>query len=176
MPTYTLIASNTVGAGGVASVTFNSIPQTGYTDLVVKASARTAGSFVAAEFRLTFNGDTSNYSWRRLQGNGSAASSDANTTYGGVYNQLILLGSNNANSSTANTFGNGEFYIPNYTSSNFKSISSDLVSENNATEAYATFVAGLWSNTAAITSLSLTSNGGNFVQYSTFTLYGISNA
>lgn len=170
---YVLLEKITVNASGASSVTFTNIPQTGYTDLVVKASARTAGSFVAAEFRLTFNGNNSNYSWRRLQGNGSAASSDANTTYGGVYNQLILLGSNNANSSTANTFGNGEFYIPNYTSSNFKSISSDLVSENNATEAYATFIAGLWSNTAAITSLSLTSNGGDFIQGSTFYLYGV---
>jgi 2-dehydro-3-deoxyphosphooctonate aldolase (KDO 8-P synthase) len=33
--TYTLLETITVGAAGAASVTFNSIPQTGYTDLVV---------------------------------------------------------------------------------------------------------------------------------------------
>jgi hypothetical protein len=173
--TFTKIAAVTVGSGGASSIDFSSIPST-YTDLCLEVSSRTAGSFLAAELRLTFNGNSANYSWRRLQSNVSAASSDSNTTYGGVYNQLILLGSNNANSSTSNTFGNASIYVPNYASSNYKSLSSDLVSENNATEAYATFVAGLWSNTSAITSLSLTSNGGNFVQYSTAVLYGIKNS
>ena len=37
MATYTLIASNTVGSGGTASIEFNSIPQT-YTDLLIKIS------------------------------------------------------------------------------------------------------------------------------------------
>jgi hypothetical protein len=55
---------------------------------------------------------------------------------------------------TANTFGNTEFYIPNYTSSNYKSFSVDGVTENNATAAFALY-AGLWSNTAAITSFRL---------------------
>ena len=48
------------------------------------------------------------------------------------------------------------------------------VSENNATTAYATLNAGLWSNTAAINAIGLTiTSGQNFAQYSTATLYGI---
>jgi hypothetical protein len=35
-----LLEKITVGAAGASSVTFSGIPQTGYTDLVVKASAR----------------------------------------------------------------------------------------------------------------------------------------
>jgi hypothetical protein len=77
---------------------------------------------------------------------------------------------------TASTFANNEVTIPNYTSSNFKSYSVDSVTENNATQAYAIFVAGLWSNTAAITSITLGLSSANFVQYSTAYLYGIKNS
>jgi hypothetical protein len=52
----------------------------------------------------------------------------------------------------------------------------DSVQEDNQTEAYIDVVAGLWSNTAAITSLSIKSNAGSFVQYSTAYLYGVKNA
>ena len=79
--------------------------------------------------------------------------------------------------STANTFANGEFYIPNYAGSTNKSVSADGVTENNATAARATLTAGLWSNTAAINQITLLPiAGGTFAQYSTATLYGISNS
>jgi hypothetical protein len=35
---YVLLEKITVGAAGASSVTFSGIPQTGYTDLVVKTS------------------------------------------------------------------------------------------------------------------------------------------
>jgi hypothetical protein len=38
---YVLLEKITVGAATAASVTFSGIPQTGYTDLVVKASNKT---------------------------------------------------------------------------------------------------------------------------------------
>ena len=165
--TYFKIASATVGSGGVASVTFSGIPQT-YTDLVVKASARQGSA--GTEMQLTFNGSSSSYSNKRLYGTGSAAASDSvATTY--VSNTM-----SNDGSFTASTFGNGEWYIPNYTSANNKSVSVNGVTENNATTALMMLTAGLWSNTAAITSLTLTAQIPNFVQYSTFTLYGIKNS
>jgi hypothetical protein len=76
-------------------------------------------------------------------------------------------------SATASTFGSGLIYIPNYAGSTNKSYLTDWVTENNATAAYAGFTAGLLSNTAAITDVTLT---GSFVQYSTATLYGISKS
>jgi hypothetical protein len=77
--------------------------------------------------------------------------------------------------STASTFGSTEIYITNYAGSSNKCLSSDSVNENNATTAYSVLTAWLWSNTSAITSLSITSDGAgnNFAQYSTATLYGI---
>jgi hypothetical protein len=170
MPTYTLIASNTVGSGGVASVTFSSIPQTGYTDLVVKVSGRSARAGQQADnLFMTLNGATTNFTTRLLQGNGTAASS---SSYAIRYASLAL----DAAGSTASTFSSHEIYIPNYTSANYKSFSVDSVSENNATGAQSDLVAGLWSNTAAITTILLQPEVSTWVQYSTFTLYGISNA
>ena len=167
-PTFTLIASSTVGAGGAANFDFTSIPST-YTDLVVKLSGRTTGSLSRSEsIYLQFNGvTTSSYSYRFLQGSGSAASSgNASTTF-------IYIGEQNQSPSTASTFGNVDIYIPNYAGSTNKSLSVDNVQEDNQTQAYATLVAGLWSNTAAITSIKLYPTVSTFAQHSTAYLYGI---
>jgi len=163
-PTMTLIASNTVGSGGVSSVTFSSIPAT-YTDLVVKVSAR--NTTATLDCYINFNGSSSNLSRKVLYGNGSSATSGS-----GSDGYVIWL---SQSSDTANTFGNAEIYIPNYTSSNYKSFSADSVSENNGTTAYQFLDAGLWSSSSAITSFTLYS-GSNFAQYSTFYLYGINNS
>jgi hypothetical protein len=171
MATYIKIASNTVGAGGVASVTFSSIPST-YTDLVIKISARQNVAFANAY--LQFNGSTgANYSYRRLRGDGSGVSSATAASQ----TSADTFASVGRSSFTANTFSNAEIYVPNYTSANFKSFSIDSVNENNATAADMALNADLWSQTAAITSVTLLADSGaNYVQYSTFTLYGISNA
>jgi hypothetical protein len=164
---YTLIEKITVGAAGASSVTFSGIPQTGYTDLVVKVSARGDYAALGSSYKLSFNGSSSNFSIRALEGAGSGTpSSFTGTQY---------VGSAVGSTATANTFNNGEIYIPNYTSTTAtKSFSVDAVSENNGTEAYADLIAGLWSATpAAITSIGLTPTSGNFTQFSTFYLYGV---
>jgi hypothetical protein len=165
--TYTLLETISVGAAGASSVTFNSIPQTGYTDLVMKMSARLDVNDV--QVKMYFNADSTaaNYSWRRLYGDGATAVSDSGTN--------LINGSANGANMTASTFGNAEFYIPNYTSSNKKSGSADHITETNGTTAYATLAASLWQGTAAISSVTLLPNStGNFVQHSTFSLYGVS--
>jgi hypothetical protein len=167
--TFYLLASNTVGAGGVASVTFSSIPQT-YTDLIIKFSGRSDFSGVVRGLSFFFNGDTTtgNYANKRMYGEGSGSAQSDNSTYA-----LFV----NANTSTANSFGNGEIYIPNYTGSNNKSYSADYVIENNAATAYAGLDAGIRNNTAAITSIYISPEPtSNFMQYSTFYLYGITNS
>ena len=165
--TYTLIEAKTIGTA-VASVTFTSIPQT-YTDLLLRVSARnSAGS---TGIQIEFNASATGYTNRRLFGDGSGVTSDApGLNY--ISNTMI-----DDSGYTASTFGNGDIYIPNYTSSNYKSVSIDGVTENNATGALSMFTAGLWSNTAAITAVKLTAeSAGNFVINSTFYLYGISNS
>lgn len=162
--TMVAIATTTVGAGGASSIAFSSIPGT-YTDLLIKVSARNSVEGLPTGIFVQFNGSTANFSNKYLEGNGSTVASGSLARYIGPE-----VGLNN----TASTFSNGECYIPNYAGSNNKSFSSDDVSENNATQAFASLNAGLWSNTSAITSITLTPGGGNFAQYSTATLYGIS--
>jgi len=165
--TFTLIASSTVGAGGASSIDFTSIPST-YTDLVLVCSLRVSRASVVNNTVIKFNGSSTSYSERVLYGNGSSA---------GSYSDTQIYDVNNAANSTASTFANSQFYIPNYAGSTNKSVSNDSVSETNATAATAQLVAGLWSNTSAITSISLTDySGTNFVQYSTAYLYGVKNA
>jgi hypothetical protein len=159
---YVLLERTELNASA-ASITFANIPQTGYTDLKIVASIRGDNANVYATCKLQFNGtgDTG-MSSRHIVGTGSAASS----------NSALYVGDASGASSTSNTFGSFDIYIPNYTSSNNKSWSADTVSENNATEAYAELTAGLWSNTAAITSATIVAQS-NFVANSTFSLYGI---
>jgi len=168
--TYFPITTTTVGAGGATNVEFTSIPGT-YTDLLVSISLRTndTGNDSGAT-RMTFNNDTgSNYSFKRIYGDGSAVGTGGTT--GATY---IRVGNNCPSSgNTANTFANVSLYIPNYTSSNNKSTSEDNVGENNTTTAYIQMNAALWSGTSAITSIKFTAENANISQYSTFTLYGI---
>ena len=168
MPTFTQIGSAvTVGSGGAATISFTSIPNT-YTDLCLKLSARTTLTGTAANVAFSFNGSTSSRSGIYLGGNGSSASS-------GSVGELLIW-TFPYNDATSNTFGNTELYIPNYAGSTNKSMSTDGVSENNATDGRVAFTASLWANTAAITSITLTPQSGSFMQHSTAYLYGVSNA
>jgi hypothetical protein len=164
---YVLLEKITVGAAGASSVTFSGIPQTGYTDLVVKMSTRTSRSNTVDGVTVRFNSDTTsgNYSGKRLYGDGSGTGSDSS---------YVALPFMDAANSTANTFGNIEILIPNYTGSAQKSFSIDGVAENNATSVYLGIGAGLWNQTSAITSVTIYPEvGPNIVQYSTFYLYGV---
>jgi hypothetical protein len=166
MANYILLERIELNASA-ASVTFASIPQTGYTDLKVVVSARTSDANEGQVVNVAFNGSTSNISARLIYGTGAAAASTTSTS-----NAFWTT----ANSATANTFGNVEMYIPNYTSSNAKSWSSDSVTENNATTAYGILLAGLWNpgTQAAITTLAFTPGASaSFLTNSTFSLYGL---
>ena len=165
MATYKLIETVTVGSGGAASIEFTSIPQT-YTDLVLKHSIRTNRDLFIDGVNVSFNGSTSNFTSRRILGDGSNVAS--NTPIG-------QIGLANGDPSTANIFGNTQAYIPNYTGSNYKSWSLEMVMEDNTTYGRNDLMAGLWSDTSAITSITLTPLIGTIIlQYSSASLYGIS--
>jgi len=167
--TYKAIATVTVGSGGASSIEFTSIPQT-YTDLHILVSGRGSASAYYSTLGLQFNGSTSSWSNRWVQSYGSGVNSG-----NAANNQMPDVTGNTA---TSSTFGSISIYIPNYTSSNYKSISMDGVTENNSTSAQAQFYANLWSNTAAITSIKLQDpfSGYTFLQHSSATLYGIKNS
>ena len=170
--TYELIASTNLTTSA-ATISFTSIAAN-WTDLLLVVSLRTdrnTGS--VSDIYLTYNGSTSGYSAKSLYGVGSATgSSNGGSTnwYFGDANQIA--------SNTTSTFNSASIYIPNYAGSNYKSGSSDLVLENNSsTNNELMLQAGLWSNTAAITSMTLTPiSGANWAAYSSAYLYGIKNS
>lgn len=159
----TLIETKTL-VSSAASIEFTSIPQT-FTDLMLLVSLRGTTAQIYTLTELRFNGSNTGNSSRTLEGSGSAASSQILATY-------IYPNAGNGANSTSNTFSNHSIYVPNYAGSTNKSVSIDAVLENNATTAYAALVAGLWSNTAAITSLAILTSD-LFVAGSSISLYGI---
>lgn len=160
-----LISSTTISA----PVTTVTIPvPSGYTDLRIVVSARkveTGGS----NLQMRFNGSTSGYVQRTLIGTGSSAVSYSDSSeIGFMYVPTA--------SDTANAFGNTEIYIPEYLSSNNKSVQIDCVVENNATAATIALTAASWANSAAISSVyfQIANGAGTFATGSSFALYGIS--
>ena len=167
------IYTQTVGSGGANSVLFNNIPQT-FTDLKLVVSGRTTASAQMSIGYMQFGtsgtiDSSTNYSRTYLQAYGTGSYSGRNSSQASIeIDQFPAAGA------TANTFGSIDFYIPNYTSSNFKSIIYDDVAENNSTtDNNIAPVAALWRNTNPISMLLIYTTGANFVQYSTFSLYGV---
>lgn len=163
MSGWTVIGHTEVGSGGAANIEFTSIAGI-YTDLcllVSLRSTRATGSYDL--YKIQVNGTNELTSGRTLEGTGSSVQSESRIEVG---IQPISL-------DTANTFGNGFHYIPNYAGSTNKSFSGDSVAENNGTEGGQLLTAGLRTSIDAITSIRLVSGVGNFVQYSSATLYGI---
>jgi hypothetical protein len=149
-----LIETKTL-TGVAASIEFTAIPQDG-TDLVVLIGVRCSGAFTFVSGGLIINSAAADTSWRRLSGNGSSPSIGSATAQTDYY-----FGEIPANNATSNVYSNSLVYIPNYTGSQQKSISSDSVTENNATLGDQIIVAGLCTKTAAVTSLTVRVYGGS---------------
>jgi hypothetical protein len=157
--TYTPIATQTL-ASTSTSVTFSSIAGT-YTDLVLVTNGNTAAN---SNTYLQFNGDTSAlYSNTRISSNGSASS--ARTT-GATKINLDGFGFY-----TVAVTANKIISIQNY--SNTTTHKTVLVRANSSSGTDA--IVGLYRSTAAITSLTFTSDSAMQIG-STFTLYGIKAA
>jgi hypothetical protein len=160
-----LIATSTVGAAGAASIDLTSIPAS-YTDLVLVASLRsnTARASSGGFGTIRFNGSSSTYTRTMLYADGSSVASytDSNAT-------LVI----NPSDATASTFNSVTIYIPNYAGGAAKNFMVEGMNENNATTADHQIVAESWSGTSAINQITLAPGAGNFVQYSTVSLYGV---
>jgi hypothetical protein len=161
---YTLIERKEL-TEAASSISFENIPQF-YSDLLVQISTRDTRGQIGNGINLFPNGSSSNLSSRNLTGTGSSVSSSTRTDG--------LIGVEPGSTTTSNTFSNISVYIPNYTASRFKSMSSDSVTENNATQAEQWLIASLWSSTDPITSITFQpSTADNFVAGSSISLYGI---
>lgn len=154
------IATTTVGAGGATDVTFSSIPNT-YTHLQIRAANRGGSSG-----NIRFNSDTgNNYTRHYLEGNGASVAAGGATSQ--PYIDIFL------NTTTANVVAVNIVDILDYANTNKYKTVRDIYGRDTNGAGYAGIASGLWMNTNAITSITITSAGGNFAQYSSFALYGI---
>ena len=159
--TYDSIATTTLTTG-TTQVDFNTINQN-FTDLVLVIVGNVASDSLNPTMR--FNGDSgTNYSSTWVAGSGSTASSSrltsANVTYLGALGSAISTITVHF-MNYANTTTNKTALVRN---------SSTTGSSGQSVSAWV----DLWRSTAAITSISLISSGGNQWQSgTTFTLYGI---
>jgi len=171
--TYEPISTQTIGTA-VATVTFDSIPQT-YTDLVLVSSTYYSASVA---MRVRFNNDSAtNYGYTVLggsnaaPGNGSYSARDTNSS---SINLLAYYAGTNSN---ANIFAPTVATFMNYSNSTtYKTLLSRSYAQDNGTGKDAELFAGVWRSTAAITRVDLLTSSGNFAVGSTFTLYGIKAA
>lgn len=175
MATYTLIASNTITTTGIQAITFSSIPQS-YTDLILKSSVRTTGTNIGFSFIGYQSASTTAYSWTELLGNGSGSSATSTRANSSASSTYAPIGYPAISTSTANFFTNSEMYIPNYTTSNTKQLTSIYGTENDSASTN-TRLGGFainWLNAGAITSLNLSvQSSGDIAVGSSFYLYGI---
>ncbi len=102
-----------------------------------------------------------------MQGDGSIAESTRFTSATFCYIRIP------AATATANVFSPSIWNIMNYANTTtYKTTLQRGISVSESTE----LDASLWRNTAAITSIDISANGGNLVSGSTFNLYGILGA
>ena len=170
---YDSIATTTVGAGGAASVTFSSIPST-YTHLQVRMIARDDRASVTSDSgAFRFNGDSgTNYAYHALVGTGSSAVASAADTY-----NRGLIDRFTASTAGASTFGSAVMDILDYANTSKYKTVKILGGYANNGEGQIAFSSGLWQSTSAISTILIYPNvGSNWVQYSTFALYGIKGA
>ena len=161
------------GTGLSASVTFSSIPST-YKHLQVRMlAATTRGTYGIDSLLITLNGDSgTNYSWHSVYGDGSTASVQSSATSPAIGNPALF------GTTTTGGYGAAILDVLDYASTNKTKVTRLLAGTdfNGTVAGYGGRVglaSGLWNNTAAITSITLTAENGNIANYSKFALYGI---
>jgi len=160
------IATVTVGSGGASSIEFTSIPST-FAHLQVRLIGRSSTTGANGDyFNLQLNGDTgSNYALHAIYGDGSAAYSTALSSVSYMYWSRLATTSH-----SANIFGAGVFDILDYASTSKATTVRGIQGYDSNGGGRLYLNSGLWTSTAAVTSIKMTFTWG---QHSTAALYGI---
>lgn len=161
-----------ITSGSQSSLTFSSIPQT-YKFLQLRIYARSNRASNDTSVILRFNGVTSaSYANHRLYGNGSTANADGTANDTRVFYVQV-----NAAGASTSSYSPHIIDIADYTStSKNKTAKSFGGKDNNNTDGYIYSQSGVWLDTAAITSITLTDVVSTFVDGSIIALYGIKGA
>lgn len=164
------IETISLSSGSAASLVFSNIPAI-YTDLLLVTSIRdTSGGFQLV--LLDINSSSVDRRFRTLYGNGVGGVSSQNQNDGNPQTMIGLVNGAPGGSVNITAYTSVQIYFPNYRSSASKTFTADCVAGNNATENYSFLTAGLWEQSAPITSLTLRTTN-SIAQYSSASLYGI---
>lgn len=166
---YESIATVTLSSSQ-STVSFTSIPST-YKHLQIRWLAKTDRTEIDDNVLMQFNSDTgSNYSWHFMRGNSSVTLSNA---FANTSNIAIQYGAT-GNSGATNIFGVAVMDILDYGSTSKYKTTRSLQGLDLNGEGWIYLESGNWRSTSAITSITLDQQySSNFLQYSTFALYGI---
>jgi hypothetical protein len=164
---YESIQTVTVGAGGSSTISFTSIPST-YKHLQLRVLNQWSANDRSALIR--FNSDSgSNYSYHWLTGDGSSATASAGTS-ATVIEYMYNFGSGYSSS----YFGASVLDILDYANTNKYKTTRALSGFDYNGSGRVQFQSGSWRNSgSAISSITITTQSGTFLEKSSFALYGI---
>jgi len=165
---YESITTTTLGTA-TATITFSSIPAT-YQHLQIRVLARSDRSAGVDIISMNMNSDTgNNYSDHLVYGDGANVQTDRNSTYATI--NIQRLASDNL---SANIFSDFVIDILDYADTNKYKTIRYLGGYDANGSGRVNLGSGLWQNTSAVTTITLTSAySSNYKQYSSFALYGI---
>lgn len=166
---YDALSTVTVGSGGVASITFSSIPAT-YKHLQIRWLARDNFASDASDVAMRFNSDSgANYSWHQLVGDGSTAAAYASTSQ-----TLMRAGFVAGSTAGSNVFAPTVLDLLDYANTSKNKTVRNLAGYDKNTAGSIGLQSGSWMNTAAINTISITPRvGTTFSEFSQFSLYGV---
>ena len=179
MACWNVIATSELSSSA-ATITIGSIPSS-YDHLYLTFSSRNGQSAYYQYLMYEFNGDNDfDYSYTNLFAGTSAPGSTHEDSADSI--RGIKSDNSGSNSLLADTFSTFTLWIPHYAdTSNFTSTISKSVVPNNSTTDWqwvVTLTAGLFGETGAISQIMLKPGalGAEFMDYSSYTLYGINGA
>jgi hypothetical protein len=166
---FDLLESTILGSD-TASVTFSSIPTTGYKHLQLRAVMRSTRAAATDSLRMRLNADSgTNYASHRLVGNGSTVTSAASTG-DNIWDVDAFPG----NTDTSGSFGLLIMDITDAFDTNKYTTIRHYAARIGSANQLVRLTSGLWLSTSAITEISLDQNvGPNWLAGSRFSLYGI---
>ena len=172
--TYTLINTFTV-TSATTPISFTNISQN-YTDLLLRVTSRTTRSNPVGFLYFQFPSSVAEYYEKYINSDGttlSGGSATANDAFGG--SGVIYT---NASTSTPNSQGITEVYIPNYTigtasAPNYKNIVITSMQTPTITTMYSSVIQGFYGNYGAITSINVGSTVGNIDVGTKIDIYGV---
>jgi hypothetical protein len=157
---FDALATVTVPATAVASITFAGIPNT-YKHLQIRAMYKCS---TTDNPYMRVNGDSSSiYSWHHLYGDGASAASNGNSS------QSFTYFGYSQNTTNPNV---GVVDILDYANVSKNKTFRILAGQDNNGSGEVALWSGSYQSLSAINSVTFTT-GGTFTQYSQFTLYGV---